>query len=68
MPTQTYRVDGMSCGHCQQAVAAEVSAVAGVTAVDVSLRSKLVQIDGEQVDSAAIVAAIDQAGYDAVPV
>jgi copper chaperone CopZ len=61
----TYRVPGMSCGHCRAAVAAEVERVAGVTAVDVDLDSKLVRVDGEGVDGAAVVAAIDEAGYDA---
>jgi copper chaperone len=63
----TYRVDGMSCEHCKAAVTSEVSSVAGVTVVDVDLESKLVRVDGEGVDPDAVVAAIDEAGYDAVP-
>jgi copper chaperone len=63
--TITYTVPGMSCGHCKAAVTAEVSAVAGVESVDVDLETKLVRISGENLDDAAIRAAIDEAGYEA---
>jgi copper chaperone CopZ len=56
----------MSCGHCKVAVTEEVSRVAGVSAVDVDLDSKLVRVHGSGIDDAAVVAAIDEAGYDAV--
>ena len=62
----TYRVDGMTCEHCRAAVTGEVSQVAGVRAVDVDLETKLVRVEGAGVDAAAVVAAIDEAGYDAV--
>ena len=62
----TYRVAGMTCDHCKTAVTAEVTRVAGVTAVDVDLDTKLVRIQGTGIDHAAIVAAIDEAGYEAV--
>jgi copper chaperone len=63
--TITYTVPGMSCGHCKAAVTAEVSAVAGVESVDVDLETKLVLISGENLDDAALRAAIDEAGYEA---
>jgi len=63
----TYRVPGMSCGHCRAAITAEVTAVAGVDAVDVDLDTKLVRVTGENLDDAALVAAIDEAGYEATP-
>ena len=65
--TLTYRVDGMSCEHCKVAVTGEVGGVAGVSAVDVDLGTKLVRVSGTGIDDAAVVAAIDEAGYDAVP-
>jgi copper chaperone CopZ len=65
--TLTYRVDGMTCGHCSSAVTEEVTKVPGVAAVDVDLDTKLVRVAGSDVDEAAVVAAIDEAGYDAVP-
>jgi len=63
----TYRVDGMSCNHCVVAVSGEVGRVAGVSSVDVDLDTKLVRVSGTSFDDAAVVAAIDEAGYDAVP-
>ena len=62
----TYLVPGMTCGHCTVAVSEEVARVAGVASVDVDLESKLVRIAGTGVDQAEVVAAIDEAGYDAV--
>jgi copper chaperone CopZ len=64
--TITYSVPGMSCGHCRAAITAEVSTVAGVRDVDVDLDTKLVAVSGESLDDAALVAAIDEAGYEAV--
>jgi copper ion binding protein len=63
----TYVVEGMSCAHCKTAVIKEVGRVAGVGFVDVDLASKLVRVRGDAIDDAAIRAAIDDAGYDAVP-
>jgi copper chaperone CopZ len=62
----TYRAAGMTCEHCRLAVTEEVTKVAGVTGVDVDLDTKLVRVHGTEIDSAAVVAAIDEAGYDAV--
>ncbi len=64
--TQSYLVAGMTCHHCTVAVADEVTKVAGVDAVDVDLGSKLVRVSGDAIDRGAVVAAIDEAGYDAV--
>ena len=64
--TYTYRVAGMTCDHCKIAVSGEITKVEGVDAVDVDLDSKLVRISGTDVAHAAVVAAIDEAGYDAV--
>jgi copper chaperone CopZ len=64
--TLIYRVDGMSCEHCVVAVTSEVGDVAGVQAVDVDLGTKLVRVSGAAIDDTAVLAAIDEAGYDAV--
>jgi copper chaperone CopZ len=61
----TYLVPGMTCDHCKIAVTEEVTKVDGVATVSVDLGTKLVRIDGGA-DHAALVAAIDEAGYDAV--
>lgn len=67
MATTTYRVDGMTCDHCVQSVTKEVSAVDGVDAVEVDLTTKLVTITGPDLRGDDLVAAIDEAGYDAEP-
>ena len=65
-PAVAYLVAGMTCDHCVVAVTEEVSKVAGVSAVDVDLATKLVHVHGTALDGAALIAAIDEAGYEAV--
>jgi copper chaperone len=62
--TLTFKAPGMTCGHCESSVSTEVGRVPGVTGVDVDLDTKLVQVHGTGVDHAAVVAAIDEAGFD----
>jgi copper ion binding protein len=62
--TLTYSVPGVSCEHCQRAIEGEVSQVEGVESVDVDLDAKTVTVSGEPLDGLAIVAAIDEAGYE----
>ena len=62
--TLSYSVPGVSCGHCRTAITDEVEKVAGVASVDVDLDAKRVTVAGEQLDDAAVRAAIDEAGYD----
>lgn len=61
-------VPGMSCGHCESAVKAEVGKVRGVASVTVDLDSKDVFVAGESVDVEALIAAVDEAGYEVVSV
>ena len=61
----TYTVPGMHCGHCEQAVSEEISAVAGVEAVDVDLDTKLVTVRGGALSDEALRAAIGEAGDEA---
>jgi copper chaperone CopZ len=63
--TTSYTVVGMTCGHCVDAVTEEVSAVPGVTAVDVDLASGgLTVTSTEPVDEGAVRAAVEEAGYE----
>lgn len=62
--TLTLSVPGMTCGHCEAAVKQEVGALDGVVDVSVDLDSKDVVVVGERLDRDAIVAAIDEAGFD----
>lgn len=59
-----YRVPGMTCEHCTRAVSAEVSAVQGVSEVQVDLAGKLVTVTGEDLDDRALRDAIEEAGYE----
>lgn len=68
MTTSEYQVTGMTCGHCEAAVREEVGQVAGVEAVEVSADSgRLVVTSAQPVDDAAVLAAVDEAGYAATP-
>lgn len=61
-----YIVEGMTCGHCEAAVAEEVREVAGVEAVEVDLESGRVTVHGEGFTEAKIREAVDDAGYEVV--
>lgn len=62
----TYGVPGVSCEHCRHAIEGEVSRVAGVRTVTVDLDAKTVTVEADPLDEDAVVAAIDEAGYDVV--
>ncbi|UUT35079.1 heavy-metal-associated domain-containing protein [Microbacterium elymi] len=64
MSTVTYRVDGMTCGHCAQSVSREVGALAGVTEVAVDLEAHTVAVTGPATES-DVAAAVAEAGYTA---
>ncbi len=61
----TYKVPGMSCGHCKAAVTEELSAVVGVESVDVDLETKLVVVHGSRLEDERLREAIEEAGYEA---
>ncbi|GAA4391813.1 heavy-metal-associated domain-containing protein [Brevibacterium pityocampae] len=68
MATNTFSVTGMTCGHCEMSVREEVEEIAGVTDVEVSHETGQLVVTSEAgVDSAAVVAAVEEAGYQAVP-
>ena len=56
-------VSGMTCGHCVSAITSAVSALPGVTGVDVDLEAGSVRVEGTP-DVDAVTAAIEDAGYD----
>ncbi|OBG73829.1 heavy metal transporter [Mycobacterium sp. E3298] len=67
MVTSEYRVDGMSCGHCESAVRDEVGRLPGVERVDVSADTgRLVITSSSPIDADAVLSAVDEAGYEAV--
>lgn len=69
MATSEFQVTGMTCGHCEMSVREEVGQVAGVQQIDVSVQTgQLVVTASEPVDDDAVVAAVQEAGYQAVRV
>ncbi|GHJ17823.1 heavy-metal-associated domain-containing protein [Micromonospora sp. AKA38] len=61
----TYQVRGMTCGHCVDAVSTELSALPGVTDVQVNLATGRVTVTSrEPLAADAVRAAVDEAGYD----
>jgi copper chaperone len=62
--TWSYRVPGMSCGHCTAAIEGEISRVAGVESVSADLDTKLVTVCGSGLSDGELRAAIDEAGYE----
>ena len=66
MSTQIFPVTGLSCGHCVGAITSEVSAVPGVTDVQIDLVSNGTSILSVTADKsltdAEVAAALDEAG------
>ena len=61
----TYLVNGMTCEHCVGAVRSEISAIGGVTGVDIELvagGTSTVTVIGDAT-AEQIAAAVDEAGY-----
>ena len=63
--TKVMTIEGMMCGHCTGRVQKALEAVAGVSAVTMSLEEKTatVELSGEVSDE-ALTAAVAQAGYE----
>jgi copper chaperone len=66
--TETFKVTGMTCGHCVASVTEEVAKLANVSSVDVDLASGAVTVHSDgPVDPVAVAAAVDEAGYEVAP-
>lgn len=67
MAVSEYQVTGMTCGHCEMSVREEVGEIPGVTNIDVSAETgRLVVTGQDDIDDAAVLAAVGEAGYTAV--
>ena len=63
--TSTFTVKGMTCSHCVQSVTEELSALPGVTDVQVDLPSGGVTVASvAPLSDDAVRAAVDEAGYE----
>lgn len=68
MSAHEYRVSGMTCGHCEMSVREEVGEISGVTDIQVSAQTGVLVVTATgDVDDAAVLAAVEEAGYSAVP-
>ncbi|WP_018183587.1 heavy-metal-associated domain-containing protein [Kaistia granuli] len=63
----TLTVKDMSCGHCAATIEKAVKGVDPAARVGTDLPTKTVRVESA-VDAAAIVAALDEAGYPSVAV
>lgn len=64
MIERVYTVSGMSCGHCAQSVTEELTALPGVTEVDVDVATGRVVVRAETPPAEANVrAAVGEAGF-----
>ncbi|RWR25082.1 heavy-metal-associated domain-containing protein [Agrococcus lahaulensis] len=68
--SQTFEVEGMTCGHCVSSVTEELSGLAGVEGVDVALvpggRSTVTVASDSPLRVEDVRAAVSEAGYSLV--
>jgi copper chaperone CopZ len=66
MTSTTYKVTGMTCGHCASAVTEEIKGIDGVREVNIDLvpgGTSAVTVTSEApLDGQAVAAAVDEAG------
>ncbi|MFD8978826.1 heavy-metal-associated domain-containing protein [Streptomyces sp. NPDC059564] len=63
--TAVYKVTGMTCGHCEGAVTAELTALPGVTSVKaVATTGEVTVVSAAPLAEADVRAAVDEAGYE----
>ena len=58
-------VSGMTCGHCKTAVENALKKVTGVVGVNVDLAGGKASVEGEHVNTDALIAAVIDEGYGA---
>lgn len=68
METTTIKIDGMSCQGCVKNITGVLTSLPGVSHANVSLENAVAEVsfDATQVQRDALVAAIEDAGFDAV--
>jgi len=58
-------VIGMTCDHCVQSVTNALKEIPGVSNAVVSLDEKKATVTGDGVDTAKLIAAVEEEGYEA---
>ena len=61
--TKNYRVEGMTCGHCEKSVQEEIGEILGVTDVQASHETGAVSVSGAGFTDEQIAEAVEEAGY-----
>ena len=61
--TKEYKISGMDCNHCRSAVEKALTALEGVTAVNVDLATGIATVEGD-VTSEAVRQAVEKAGFE----
>ncbi len=59
------KVSGMTCGHCEKAVSKALQSVQGVNEVQVNLSAGTASIEGDNVNTENLIAAVIDEGYGA---
>lgn len=68
MSEKTITVGGMTCGGCEQSIVRALSQLSGVRTVEADHVTGAVVLTGDAIpDDAAIVGAVEGAGYDVLP-
>lgn len=65
MSETVLKIEGMTCMHCKMAVEKALKGISGVTGAQVDLAKKEAVVAGS-VERAAMVKAVDEAGYKVV--
>lgn len=63
MAQTTYKVAGMTCGHCELSVQEEIGEIDGVASVKADHTTGDVVVEGEGYTDDAVAAAVQEAGY-----
>ncbi len=67
--TKTMKIEGMLCAHCSGRVEKALSAIDGVSAVEMSLEGKSATLTlSKEVDNQILTDAVTEAGYEVVSV
>lgn len=63
-----FHVQNMTCGHCVRAITQAITSADPQARVDIDLANHAVSIEPALADAAHLQQAIEQAGYEAMPV
>ncbi|HMB91201.1 MAG TPA: cation transporter [Rhodothermales bacterium] len=63
LQSESFNIEGMSCGHCVKAVRQALESIDGVDVENVEIGRAQVSYDPSAVDRAHLVEAIEEEGY-----